>query len=121
MHSSALPHRRFQTHRDPAAAERALQDAEAAALAERDQLSARREALYLAGRLVVASVFLVSAVVKAASYDGANADMLGTVFWVSVVLELALFGIVPSAVSQAGIVVTCAGVAMVAWKTARRA
>jgi drug/metabolite transporter (DMT)-like permease len=38
-----------------------------------------------------------------------------------VVLELALFGVVPSALSLAGIVVTCGGVAMVAWKTARRA
>lgn len=37
-----------------------------------------------------------------------------------VVLELALFGIVPSALSLAGIVVTCGGVALVAWKTARR-
>lgn len=36
-----------------------------------------------------------------------------------VVLELALFGIVPSALSLAGIVVTCGGVALVAWKAAR--
>jgi drug/metabolite transporter (DMT)-like permease len=33
-----------------------------------------------------------------------------------VVLELALFGILPSALSQLGIVVTCAGVALVAWR-----
>jgi drug/metabolite transporter (DMT)-like permease len=38
-----------------------------------------------------------------------------------VALELAFFGIVPSAVSVAGIVVTCAGVALVAWKRAARA
>jgi drug/metabolite transporter (DMT)-like permease len=37
-----------------------------------------------------------------------------------VVLELALFGVVPSGLSLAGIVVTCGGVALVAWKTARR-
>jgi drug/metabolite transporter (DMT)-like permease len=36
-----------------------------------------------------------------------------------VVLELAFFGIVPSALSQAGILVTCAGVALVAWKARR--
>ncbi len=36
-----------------------------------------------------------------------------------VVLELAFFGIVPSALSLAGIVVTCGGVALVAWKAAR--
>jgi drug/metabolite transporter (DMT)-like permease len=36
-----------------------------------------------------------------------------------VVLELALFGIVPSALSLAGIVVTCGGVALVAWRAAR--
>jgi drug/metabolite transporter (DMT)-like permease len=36
-----------------------------------------------------------------------------------VVLELALFGIIPSALSLAGIVVTCGGVALVAWKAAR--
>jgi drug/metabolite transporter (DMT)-like permease len=36
-----------------------------------------------------------------------------------VVLELALFGIVPSTLSLAGIVVTCGGVALVAWKAAR--
>jgi drug/metabolite transporter (DMT)-like permease len=33
-----------------------------------------------------------------------------------VVLELALFGILPSALSQLGIIVTCAGVALVAWR-----
>jgi drug/metabolite transporter (DMT)-like permease len=38
-----------------------------------------------------------------------------------VMLELALFGIVPSAVSQVGIAVTCGGVALVAWKGAARA
>ena len=36
-----------------------------------------------------------------------------------VVMELALFGIVPSTLSLAGIVVTCGGVALVAWKAAR--
>ena len=34
----------------------------------------------------------------------------------AVVLELATFGIVPSALSLAGIAVTCAGVALVAWR-----
>ena len=37
-----------------------------------------------------------------------------------VVLELAFFGIVPSALSQAGIVVTCGGVALVAWRARPR-
>jgi drug/metabolite transporter (DMT)-like permease len=34
----------------------------------------------------------------------------------AVVLELALFGVVPSALSIAGMAVTCAGVAMTVWK-----
>jgi drug/metabolite transporter (DMT)-like permease len=34
----------------------------------------------------------------------------------AVVLELAMFGLVPSALSIAGIAVTCAGVALVAWR-----
>ena len=37
-----------------------------------------------------------------------------------VVLELALFGIVPSGLSLTGIVVTCGGVALVAWKAGPR-
>ena len=41
----------------------------------------------------------------------------------AVVPELVLFGVVPSAISLAGIVVTCLGVAMVSWRggTAHRA
>ncbi|MNC84463.1 hypothetical protein D3C83_00190 [compost metagenome] len=35
----------------------------------------------------------------------------------AVVLELATFGIMPSALSLAGIAVTCGGVALVAWRT----
>jgi drug/metabolite transporter (DMT)-like permease len=35
-----------------------------------------------------------------------------------VALELAMFGIVPSALSSAGIVITCFGVALVAWRAA---
>ncbi len=38
----------------------------------------------------------------------------------AVALELALFGVVPSALSFAGMAVTCAGVAMVVWKGGRR-
>jgi drug/metabolite transporter (DMT)-like permease len=34
----------------------------------------------------------------------------------AVILELALFGVVPSALSLAGMAVTCAGVAMTVWK-----
>jgi drug/metabolite transporter (DMT)-like permease len=34
----------------------------------------------------------------------------------AVALELALFGVVPSALALAGIAVTCAGVAMVVWR-----
>jgi drug/metabolite transporter (DMT)-like permease len=36
----------------------------------------------------------------------------------AVVLELAMFGLMPSALSIVGIAVTCAGVALVAWRTA---
>lgn len=39
----------------------------------------------------------------------------------AVVLELAMFGLVPSGLTLAGIVVTCLGVALVAWKPARPA
>lgn len=35
----------------------------------------------------------------------------------AVALELAMFGVVPSALAVAGIVVTCCGVALVAWRT----
>ena len=38
-----------------------------------------------------------------------------------VVLELALFGVVPSALSSAGIVITCCGVALVAWRRTAQA
>lgn len=37
----------------------------------------------------------------------------------AVVLELAMFGVMPSALSLAGIAVTCGGVALVAWRTSR--
>lgn len=39
----------------------------------------------------------------------------------AVALELALFGVVPTAVSLAGIVITCLGVAMVSWQRTRKA
>lgn len=35
----------------------------------------------------------------------------------AVVLELALFGVVPTGLSIAGILITCLGVAMVSWRT----
>ena len=38
-----------------------------------------------------------------------------------VVLELALFGVVPSTLSSVGIVVTCLGVALVAWRQTAQA
>jgi drug/metabolite transporter (DMT)-like permease len=37
----------------------------------------------------------------------------------AVVLELAMFGVLPSTLSLAGIAVTCSGVALVAWRTAQ--
>jgi drug/metabolite transporter (DMT)-like permease len=37
---------------------------------------------------------------------------------VAVALEMEMFGVVPSALSMAGIVVTCSGVGLVVWKTA---
>src|SRR5688572_16827552 len=89
MHSSALPHRRFNTHRDPEAAQAALDEADAAELVEADKVVARREALYLAGRLIVAGVFLVSALVKAMAFDSSQSGSLGGVFWLSVLLEVA--------------------------------
>jgi drug/metabolite transporter (DMT)-like permease len=38
----------------------------------------------------------------------------------AVALELAMFGVMPSALSVAGIAVTCCGVALVAWRTPPR-
>ena len=38
----------------------------------------------------------------------------------AVVLELAWFGVVPSALALAGIAVTCAGVAMAVWRPRQR-
>jgi drug/metabolite transporter (DMT)-like permease len=38
----------------------------------------------------------------------------------AVVMERALFGIVPSALAVAGIVVTCLGVALVSWRPERQ-
>ena len=57
------------------------------------QRAARREAAYLAGRLLLASVFIVSAVLKGLSYDAAAAGALGGVFWLTLVLELACGGL----------------------------
>jgi len=37
----------------------------------------------------------------------------------AVVAEMALFGVVPSALAFAGMAVTCAGVALAAWKSPR--
>ncbi|MBS0338324.1 MAG: hypothetical protein JSS40_16275, partial [Proteobacteria bacterium] len=37
----------------------------------------------------------------------------------AVALEYPMFGVVPSALSVAGIAVTCLGVAMVTWKSGR--
>jgi drug/metabolite transporter (DMT)-like permease len=37
----------------------------------------------------------------------------------AVVLEFPMFGVVPSALSVAGIAVTCLGVALVTWRTSR--
>jgi putative oxidoreductase len=88
MHSSALPHRRLHTHRDPEAARNALREAEEHELHERDRQKAQREALHLTGRLVVSVVFIVSAVVKAAEFDPQTAGNLGGVFWMSVIIEL---------------------------------
>lgn len=39
----------------------------------------------------------------------------------AVALELALFGVMPSALSLAGIAVTCCGVALVAWRSSSSA
>ena len=88
MHSSTLPHRRFQTHRDPEAAERALNDAEAERINEKDNKKAQREAMHLAGRIILAAVFIVSAIVKASWFNPDAAGSLGGVFWLSIVLEL---------------------------------
>lgn len=88
MHSSALPHRRFQTHRDPEAAERALNEAELERNNEKDKVAAQREALHLAGRLILSAVFIVSAIVKASGFNPDTAGNLGGIFWLSIVLEL---------------------------------
>jgi len=59
------------------------------AVAER----ARTEALVLAGRLLLAAVFLGSAVLKGAAFDPESAGAWGGLFWVTVLLELACGGL----------------------------
>ncbi|MBK7857081.1 MAG: DoxX family protein [Archangiaceae bacterium] len=90
MHSSALPQARYPAPHDAdgVAPEPTVVDPEVDPLVERDRAHAQREALHLAGRLIVAAVFIVSAIVKAAAFDPATAGNLGAVFWVSVVVEL---------------------------------
>jgi putative oxidoreductase len=110
MHSSALPHRRFQTHRDPEAAEQALHEAEAHQLAEKDRRAAQREAMHLAGRLIVSVVFIASAIVKASEFDPNTAGNLGGVFWMSVIIEL-----VCGALLGAGLFARQAGLVLLLW------
>ena len=110
MHSSALPHRRFQTHRDPEAAERALEDAEQERNNARDKLAAQREALYFAGRLILSAVFIVSAFVKAKGFDPTTAGNLGGIFWISIGLEL-----VCGALLGVGLYTRKAAVVMLLW------
>jgi putative oxidoreductase len=98
MPSAALPRRRIHALRSPASAERALAEtperaeqenlAEQEGLAEQDKAAAQREALHLAGRLTLAGVFLTSAWMKAAAYDPAAAGRLGSVFGLSLAVEL---------------------------------
>ncbi len=110
MHSSALPHRRFQTHRDPEAAERALEDAEQERITEQEKRAAQREALHLAGRLILSAVFIVSAIVKAVAFDPETAGRLGGVFWSTIVLEL-----VCGALIGVGLYTRKAAIVMLVW------
>jgi putative oxidoreductase len=88
MHSSALPSRRIHIHHDPEAAQAAVEEAEADAATEYERLAAKREALYVAGRLTVAIVFIGSAVAKAAAFDAVTFPGNGGAFWMSIFLEL---------------------------------
>jgi putative oxidoreductase len=54
---------------------------------------ARKEALVLAGRLLLAAVFLGSAVLKGAAFDPESAGGWGGLFWVTVLLELTCGGL----------------------------
>ena len=76
--------RRFHGHHDSEAAARELEAQRLHELAEDERLRARQEALYVTGRLVVAFVFIVSALSKALSFreDG------GAVLWLSIAIEL---------------------------------
>jgi putative oxidoreductase len=74
--------------RSPEAVERALAREESRRLTEQDERRARTEALYVSGRLLIALVFLMSAGVKAASFDDTAAPGMNTLFWLSITVEL---------------------------------
>lgn len=80
--------RRFHGHRDADAAALALEEAAAQRLAERERRRARREALYVTGRLLIGFVFIVSALAKAFSFRDLAGEGSGVVLWAAIAIEL---------------------------------
>jgi putative oxidoreductase len=80
--------RRFHGHHDADAAARELEEAQAQRDAEQQRIRARREALYVSGRLLIGFVFIVSALAKAFSFRDLTADGGGVVLWAAIAVEL---------------------------------
>jgi uncharacterized membrane protein YphA (DoxX/SURF4 family) len=77
--------RRFHGHHDPEAAAFELEQTEVHRLAEAERARARREALYVAGRLIIAFVFIVGALTRAFSFSAQGG---GAIVWLSIAIEL---------------------------------
>jgi len=80
--------RRFHGHHDADAAARELEEAQAQQRDAEERRHARREALYVTGRLLIGFVFIVSALAKAFSFRDLTDDGGGVVLWASIAVEL---------------------------------
>lgn len=112
MFSAKLAHRRSPAHPDSESAQRALDEAEAEALTEHEKRRALREALYVAGRLIIALVFIGGALAKAQAFDANLAGRLGGLFWASIALQA-----VAGALLAVGLFTRRAAVALLVWQT----
>jgi putative oxidoreductase len=77
--------RRFHGHPDAEAATRELEAQRLEALAAGEREQARRDALYLAGRLIVSFAFITRALTQALSFSAQGG---GALAWLSIAVEL---------------------------------
>src|SRR4051812_28752133 len=80
-----LRRRRFHGHHDPEAAARELDEVESQELGEAERGRARRQALYAAGRLIIAFVFIAGALVRAFNFNSQEGSVI---VWLSIAVEL---------------------------------